>query len=141
MLRFPLWTAAAPVFLVVLVAMLPARSVAGRVSCALVLKEIDRVTGRRGNYRPDAARIARRLGVEPAWVHRCAQVYGRRLDGAVRLGDEEREDQQERWEEVEPEERTGEDTQEVSPTEEPERRPQRASGAPTPGFGGEYGYE
>ena len=72
---------------------------ADRVSCAEVVRVIDAVTGRRGKHRADPVRVAHRLGVEPAWVSHCAQLYGRRLaKGLPPLGDEEREAMQERWE-------------------------------------------
>lgn len=72
---------------------------ADRVSCAEVVKAIDAVTSRRGKHRADPVRLAHRLGVEPAWVTHCAQLYGRRLaKGLPPMGDEEREALQERWE-------------------------------------------
>lgn len=72
---------------------------ADQVSCAEVVRAIDAVTGRRGRHRADPVRLALRLGVEPAWVTHCAQLYGRRLAKKLPpMSDEEREDMQERWE-------------------------------------------
>lgn len=70
--------------------------------------------GRRGSYRPDPLRIARRLGVDPEWVVRCARLYGRRLSKEpARLIDAERDQQDERWEAEEPSE-MGSDEREVA---------------------------
>src|SRR5215470_7753955 len=77
----------------------PMRAEAQRSSCADVIKELDRVVGKRGSYRPDPVRVARKLGVEPAWVAHCSDVYGRRLTKSLRArSDEEREELEERWE-------------------------------------------
>lgn len=95
------WAVAAVVALGLTV--LVPESHAGRISCATVVREIDAVTGRRGAHRADPVRVANRLGVEPAWVKHCAQLYGRRLaKGLPPVSDEEREDMQERWEAEEP---------------------------------------
>jgi len=89
---------------------------AGRPDCARVVSEIDRVTGRRGKQRADPGVIARKLGVEPAWVWRCADTYGRRLS-RTRVG-RDGDEQIESWEsdeggEPEPED-VGEDGRHLS---------------------------
>jgi hypothetical protein len=89
--------------LIVAAVLAPRRLEAGRVPCPDVIKEVDRVIGRRGSYRPDPLRIARRLGVDPEWVVRCARLYGRRLSKEpARLIDAERDQLDERWEADEP---------------------------------------
>lgn len=90
---FGLVLLAAPVLVVI------SEARADRVSCAEVVRAIDAVTSRRGRHRADPVRLALRLGVEPAWVTHCAQLYGRRLaKNLPPISDEEREEMQERWE-------------------------------------------
>lgn len=104
---------------------------AQRVPCATVVRDLDSVIGRRGKHRPDPARVAFRLGVEPAWVEHCAQLYGRRLaKGRAPVGDEEREDREERWESEEPVEAGREESAQGPFEPEEHRRGLRST--PTP---------
>ena len=68
---------AAALVLAALTAM-PEPSVAqGRPDCTKVLRKMHRASSRGSS--PDAQKIARALGVESAWVERCAEVYGRKV--------------------------------------------------------------
>lgn len=51
----------------------------GRPDCTTVLRKLHEAGHRDGADAPDAARIARRLGVDADWVERCATAYGRRV--------------------------------------------------------------
>lgn len=113
---------------------LPAHELqAERVSCATVVRELDAVISRRGSHRPDPVRVGIRLGVEPAWVMHCAQLYGRRVAKVLApISDEEREDRDERWESEESVEVEREDAVQGS-LEVLERRRELRS-TPTPGI-------
>ncbi len=117
---------------------------AGRVGCAQVVAEIDHITGRRGSYRPDASRIARKLGVDRAWVYRCAELYGRRMSRRPAMRDGVQEELEAGWENDEPEEKgpeeVGEDGEALTRPAKPS--PQRKHQAPpTPSFGDEFNKE
>jgi hypothetical protein len=96
-----------------------------RASCADVIRELDRILGQPGPYRPEPLRIARRLGVEPGWVFHCADVYGRRL-GKERpaRSDEEIDAEEDRWESGERGE-FGKDEAEAGDKEEPKTPAER----------------
>ena len=51
----------------------------GRPDCAVILRSLHDVTGHNGARIPDPVKVAKRLGVDAAWVERCAASYGRRL--------------------------------------------------------------
>jgi hypothetical protein len=67
------------VALAVLVALSAPVDGQGRPDCAAVVRQLNKVSGRNGSETPDPARIASKLGVDPAWVERCALSYGRRV--------------------------------------------------------------
>ncbi len=78
-------------------------SLAQRVPCTTVLAELHRVERRGGLRGGDPGRIAKVLGTSPAWVEKCAAVYGRRMQSD--LESQRRAEALERvWEEHEPEE-------------------------------------
>lgn len=59
---------------------LPAVALAqGRPSCTEVLRKLNGAGGSNEARVPDAAKIARKLGVDAEWVERCAESYGRRV--------------------------------------------------------------
>lgn len=126
---------------VALVLVASSRVSAGRVDCARVVAEIDHITGRPGRYRADPSRIAAKLGVELAWVYKCANVYGRRLSRPQAIRDGVGESLDEYWEAEEPEERgpeeVGEDGQPLT-MPEPEPRRRRRAMPPTPTFEDEF---
>jgi hypothetical protein len=51
----------------------------GRPDCATVLRALHTKKHEAKLHAPDATVVALRLGVEPEWVERCAQSYGRRV--------------------------------------------------------------
>ncbi len=55
----------------------PAQS---RPDCMDVLRTMHSARNRTISGTPDAIRIAKQLGIEPDWVERCAQTYGRRIE-------------------------------------------------------------
>ena len=106
---------------------------AGSLDCAQVIAHVDRVNGRRGGKIANARMLGARLGIEPAWIARCAAVYGRRVEGgAVSEGQQEELDKRLESGEIEqiaPEE-IGEDGRLLS---QPSRRAQRRRGRPGTG--------
>lgn len=87
------------------VALLPAPVHAGRVPCSDVIAEMDRSTTEERIYEgADPVKIGRHLGVEPLWVERCAETYGRRLSRQPPGIGISHEALTERWESDEPEE-------------------------------------
>jgi hypothetical protein len=51
----------------------------GRPDCSAVLRKLHDASGANESRVPDAAKVARKLGVDAAWVERCAASYGRRV--------------------------------------------------------------
>ena len=51
----------------------------GRPDCSAVLRKLNDAGGSNESRVPDAAKVARKLGVDAAWVERCAASYGRRV--------------------------------------------------------------
>jgi hypothetical protein len=49
----------------------------GKPDCTVVLRKLHRSASR--GHEPDATKIASMLGVQPSWVERCAESYGRRV--------------------------------------------------------------
>jgi hypothetical protein len=75
-----------------------------RVPCAEVLGRIDRVVSRGGPAAADPIKLGKTMKVDPLWIERCAQVYGRRLSRPPRRAGLSKEEQDEVWESEEPEE-------------------------------------
>jgi len=75
---------------------------ARRPPCNEVVAEIDRVEEVGALEKADPVEVGGRLKTEPAWVERCAQVYGRRL--VRKAPGQDHEDRSERWESEEQEE-------------------------------------
>jgi hypothetical protein len=114
------------VLLIVLCSVTARQAQANRVPCTEVVSAIDAVTSRRGSDRADPVRLANRLGVEPAWVTYCAQLYGRRVaKGLPPITEDERDQMQERWESDERDEAEVDDRIQgpLEVLEEPRRRP------------------
>jgi hypothetical protein len=106
-----------------------APAAAGRVPCTSVIGALDRLDDSDGRA-PEAESVARALGTDPAWVERCAQVYGRKVIAPPAGEDFGREDRAERWEEEEAEELSVEEKQargDVYPghAEDEKRRPRK----------------
>lgn len=74
-----------------------------RVPCATVLRELHRAERGGTGRGADARVIAVDLGTTPAWVSKCAAVYGRRLTGTHESA-ENREFLDSAWESREPDE-------------------------------------
>ena len=91
---------------------------AGRVPCEEVLREVTRLEGKRGTVAIYPKKIARKLKVEQEWVERCMQVYGRKFQNIVRVGEEDRPRAPltDLWESEEPESWVPEDKEEDRPT-------------------------
>jgi hypothetical protein len=49
----------------------------GKPDCTVVLRKLHRAATR--GHSPDATKIASALGVQPSWVERCAEAYGRHV--------------------------------------------------------------
>ena len=82
----------------------------GRPDCTVVLRKMHDAAGHGG--KPDAVKIGRKLGVDPEWVDRCAEAYGRHLKPhAKKEGKESAEEQSadvreaEEWDELSREEK------------------------------------
>jgi hypothetical protein len=83
----------------------PGPVLGGRIPCNEVIAEIDRTTTRAEIYEgADPITVGRHLGVEPLWVERCAETYGRRLSRKAPGVGVSPEVLFERWESEEPEE-------------------------------------
>ncbi len=82
---------------------------ARRIPCTEVLSELDHIVSQPGVASPDPIKVARRLDTEPAWVERCAALFGRRLKRNAPTHGLSPEDEEERWESEEPEEQAPED--------------------------------
>jgi hypothetical protein len=77
---------------------------ARRVPCSEVLSRLDRVVSRRGPAAADPIKLGQSIGVDPRWIERCAQVYGRRLSREPRRAGVSREEQDIIWESQEADE-------------------------------------
>jgi hypothetical protein len=121
------------VLLTVLCSLTARQAQANRVPCTEVVSAIDAVTSRRGSDRADPIRLANRLGVEPAWVTYCAQLYGRRVaKGLPPITEDERDQMQERWESDERDESEVDDRIQGPLEVEEERRGPRIPPPPDP---------
>lgn len=87
-----------------LVPAVPVWAQKGRVPCADLIGEFDRVVSRPGTGEIDPIKIGRKVGVDPRWVERCASVFGRRVSRPPRRAGLAKEDQDVFWESEEPEE-------------------------------------
>lgn len=141
------WIGVASLVAVALVGV-PTSARAGRIPCADVINEVDRVDSQSGARSADPVKVARRLKIDPRWVERCAEAYGRRLAHRAPDHGVGREDQDEQWEEQEPEEVSREEQQAQGETYEAdvreEKRVSRLPNAPpdthewSPTFGKEW---
>lgn len=74
-----------------------------KVPCPSVVREMHRIELRNGNRAPTAELVAKSLGTSAAWVERCAETYGRRLQ-VDELASDRRERYERDWESNEAEE-------------------------------------
>lgn len=75
-----------------------------RIPCSEVLHRLDRVVTRRGPAAADPIKLGKSINVDPLWIERCAQVYGRRLSRSPRRAGVSREEQDLIWESEEADE-------------------------------------